>query len=281
MSATRHRHVPLELRRLDCPWSRPPMRRIPSPPPAPTASRWAWPTGHRPRAPWPGGDHGDRAAGTGRAACGASRPAAPRLDCTVTDTSTFDAGSVFQSRVWDFGDGTTLPTTTPASHHYAATALTTFAVKLTVTDAAGKVSSSSQSIVVAPPATTPLARPATALRTGDGVAGDGDAAEPFVRGAQQPSRHHRAGDADDLRRRLLRRDRRRHRRQRRQHVRRRYRASGRVRSGTVGTSSLTFPPTIRVAGDFANGWTLTFDDGFGGPGEPDFNDLVILIRAAP
>ena len=54
-----------------------------------------------------------------------------------------------------------------------------------------------------------------------------------------------------------------------------------VRSGTVANSSLTFTPTIRVAGDFANGWTLTFDDGFGGPGEPDFNDLVILIRAAP
>jgi hypothetical protein len=54
-----------------------------------------------------------------------------------------------------------------------------------------------------------------------------------------------------------------------------------VRSGTVANSSLAFTPTIRVAGDFANGWTLTFDDGFGGPGEPDFNDLVILVRAAP
>jgi hypothetical protein len=54
-----------------------------------------------------------------------------------------------------------------------------------------------------------------------------------------------------------------------------------VRSGTVANSSLVFPPTIRVTGDFASGWTLTFDDGYGGPGEPDFNDLVILIKAAP
>ena len=54
-----------------------------------------------------------------------------------------------------------------------------------------------------------------------------------------------------------------------------------VFSGTVQSTSLAFPPAIRVTGDFANGWTLTFDDGFGGPGEPDFNDLVILIKAFP
>ena len=54
-----------------------------------------------------------------------------------------------------------------------------------------------------------------------------------------------------------------------------------VLSGSVPGSPLVFPPTIRVTGDFASGWTLTFDDGFGGPGEPDFNDLVILVKAAP
>ena len=26
---------------------------------------------------------------------------------------------------------------------------------------------------------------------------------------------------------------------------------------------------------------VTFDDGYGGPGEPDFNDLVIVIKATP
>jgi len=36
-----------------------------------------------------------------------------------------------------------------------------------------------------------------------------------------------------------------------------------------------------VTGGFTTGWTLTFDDGYGGAGEPDFNDLVILIIATP
>jgi hypothetical protein len=42
-----------------------------------------------------------------------------------------------------------------------------------------------------------------------------------------------------------------------------------------------FPPSIRVTGNFANGWTLAFDDGYGGAGEPDFNDLIIVIKATP
>ena len=54
-----------------------------------------------------------------------------------------------------------------------------------------------------------------------------------------------------------------------------------VLSGTLGSSILISAPTIRLTGNFASGWTLTFDDGYGGPGEPDFNDLVILIKAAP
>ena len=203
------------------------------------------------------------------------------LDCTVTDTSTFDAGSVFQSRVWDFGDGTTLPTTTPASHHYAATALTTFAVKLTVTDTAGKVSSSSQSIVVAPPATTLACATGNctlALATASRVTatllshscgarnnqvvitapvtqtifGDGCFDATGVGIAVNGGSTFAAGTVLQVE----------------------------VRSGTVGTSSLTFPPTIRVAGDFTNGWTLTFDDGPAVPANPT-NDLVILIRAAP
>jgi PKD repeat protein len=204
------------------------------------------------------------------------------LDCTFNDTSTFDPGSVFQSRVWDFGDGTTQPTTNPASHHYAATALTTFAVKLTVTDAAGKVSSTSQSIVVAPPATTLACATSNctlALATASRVTatllshscgarnnqvvitapvtqtvfGDGCFDQTGVGIAVNGGSTFAAGTVLQVE----------------------------VRSGTVGTSSLTFTPTLRIAGDFANGWTLTFDDGFGGPGEPDFNDLVILIRAAP
>ena len=36
-----------------------------------------------------------------------------------------------------------------------------------------------------------------------------------------------------------------------------------------------------VTGNFASGWTLSFDDGFVGPGEPDFNDLIITVKATP
>ena len=54
-----------------------------------------------------------------------------------------------------------------------------------------------------------------------------------------------------------------------------------VRSGFSSSASLVFPPSVRVTGNFAGGWTLTFDDGYGGAGEPDFNDLVVLIIATP
>jgi PKD repeat protein len=204
------------------------------------------------------------------------------LDCTFSDTSTFDGGSVFQSRTWDFGDGVTLAATNPAPHHYAATVLTTYTTKLTIVDAAGKASTSAQTIVVAPPATTlncaggnctlalttasrvtatllshscgarnnqfVITAPVTQTIFADGCFDQVGVAVP-VNGGNTFT----AGTVLQVA----------------------------VLSGTVPGSSLAFTPTIRLTGDFANGWTLTFDDGFGGPGEPDFNDLVILIRAAP
>jgi PKD repeat protein len=204
------------------------------------------------------------------------------LDCTFSDTSSYDAGSVFQSRTWDFGDGVTLPTASPASHSYAATALTTFAVKLTVADAVGKTSTSVQSIVVAPPATTlgcvggscvlnltqPSRVSATLIshscsaRANQVVITSPVTQTVFADGCFDPvgtavsvngGSVFAAGTALQVA----------------------------VLSGTFPDSTLVFPPSIRVTGDFANGWTLTFDDGYGGPGEPDFNDLVILVKASP
>ena len=75
------------------------------------------------------------------------------LYCTFTDTTTYDAGSALQSRLWDFGDSVTLAARTRRPI-YAAPTLTTFTAKLTVTDIAGKISTSVQSVVVAPPATS-------------------------------------------------------------------------------------------------------------------------------
>jgi PKD repeat protein len=50
-----------------------------------------------------------------------------------------------------------------------------------------------------------------------------------------------------------------------------------VRTGVAGAEN----PQLRVTGTFATGWTLEFDDGFVGEGEPDFNDLVITVVATP
>lgn len=203
------------------------------------------------------------------------------LDCTFTDTSTFDAGSVFVSRVWDFGDSSTTATTSSAAHTYAATTLTTFTAKLTVTDAGGKVSTSTQSVTVAPPATSlncvgggcslTLTQPARVTATivsnacsaiGNEVRitapvtatlfADGCTAPPNSTAATNGGAPFAAGTTLQFE----------------------------VRSGISSSATLQFPPTVRVSGSYPQ-WTLTFDDGYGGAGEPDFNDLVILIIATP
>lgn len=202
------------------------------------------------------------------------------LVCTFTDTSTYDAGSVFQSRVWDFGDSTTLATTNPAVHTYAATTLTTVTAKLTITDGAGKTSASSQSVIVSPPASTlncvgggcvltllqatkvtaTLVSSSCSLRGNEVLLTAPVTQTIFADGCFDPVGSVvslNGGNAFAANTTL----------------------AVSVLSGT--TSGLVYPPSIRVSGDFASGWTLTFDDGVGGPGEPDFNDLVILIKAAP
>jgi PKD repeat protein len=53
--------------------------------------------------------------------------------------------------------------------------------------------------------------------------------------------------------------------------------SAEVLTGVAGAEN----PQLRVTGTFETGWTLEFDDGFVGVGEPDFNDLVIKVVATP
>ena len=209
------------------------------------------------------------------------------LDCTFTDTTTFDAGSAFQSRSWDFGDSTAPGAGSPVTHSYTATTLTTVSARLTVTDTGGKTSTSVQSVLVVPPATslncvgsagggTCTLTLTTASRVSAGLLSHSCAAQGnrfivtapvqqviFPDGCTDP-----VGSVVTL-------------------------TNGggpfaantqfqfAVVSGTVPATTLAFQPAIRVSGDFASGWTLTFDDGFGGPGEPDFNDLVIVIKATP
>lgn len=208
------------------------------------------------------------------------------LDCTFVDTSTYDPGSVFQSRVWDFGDGVTLAATNPASHQYSAATLAAFTAKLTVTDTADATSTSSQSISVAPPASTldcvgggascvlNLAQASTVTATivshsCDAVGNQVVITSPVVEtvfadgcfdavGIAVPVNGGNAFTANT-------------------------KLEVEVRSGVPTSPSfvLVFPPSVRVTGDFAQGWTVEFDDGAGGPGEPDFDDLVILIKATP
>jgi len=204
------------------------------------------------------------------------------LDCTFTDTTTYDPGSTFQSRLWAFGDSATLAGTNPALHSYAATTLTTFTAKLTITDMAGKTSTSIQSVLAAPPATSLncvggncVLNLTQASRVSAGLVSHSCTAQGnrviitapvqqviFADGCVDP-----VGSAVQLNGGAL------------------FAANTQLQiavlSGTVPSTSLAFPPAIRLTGDFANGWTLTFDDGFGGPGEPDFNDLVIFIKATP
>jgi len=204
------------------------------------------------------------------------------LDCTFTDTSTYDAGSIPQSRLWDFGDTVTLAATNPATHTYANMPVTTYTVRLTVTDAAGTSSTSVRTIVVAPPVTTlgcisascslmltqaarvtvtlvshacsarhntvQFTSPVTQTVFSDGCFDPTGVPISIANGQLFP-----AGTALQMS----------------------------VLSGTFSGSTITFPPALKVSGDFAQGWTLTFDDGYGGPAEPDFNDLVILVKATP
>ncbi|HSC65583.1 MAG TPA: PKD domain-containing protein [Caldimonas sp.] len=203
------------------------------------------------------------------------------LACTFTDTSTFDTpGSGFAARSWDFGDSTAPVTTTPTIHTYGATTLTTYTARLTVTDINGKTSTSVQSVVVAPPATSLncvggncTLTLTQASKVSAGLVSHSCAAQGnrvvltapineviFADGCINP-----VGSAVTLNGGAA------------------FAANTQLQfavlSGTVPSTSLAFQPSIRVAGDFASGWTLTFDDGFGGPGEPDFNDMVILIKA--
>jgi PKD repeat protein len=53
--------------------------------------------------------------------------------------------------------------------------------------------------------------------------------------------------------------------------------SAEVLTGVAGAEN----PALQVTGSFDTGWTLKFDDGFIGEGEPDFNDLVIKVVATP
>jgi PKD repeat protein len=204
------------------------------------------------------------------------------LDCTVTDASTDVSPGTVTGWHWDFGDGETSDIQAPLAHHYDVTVATPYTITLTVTDNDDLTATATQTFNVSPAAgltcngqacTLELTQKSTVVVTlvghncevhgntfvltlpapeetlfedgcYDPIAPDPAASHPLNGGAAFNTGTQLAAE---------------------------------VRSGFSGTTS----PQLQVTGDYATGWTLRYDDGFVGPGEPDFNDLVITVKATP
>ncbi len=210
------------------------------------------------------------------------------LDCTFTNTST-DDGTFTSS--WNFGDpgsgAQNTATTEDASHSYTATTLTTYTVTLTVTDNAGAAATSTQDVTVSPPATltcgsTPdcsllieQPRSVTVTLVSSDCQLSGNTFKVIItRPGQAPVEETLFTDGcntPDNTSYVL------------QPLNPVFEADTEIRAQVIsGGTVLELPPDIQVTGDFASGWTLNFDDGAQSePPEPDYNDLIIRIVAAP
>lgn len=203
------------------------------------------------------------------------------LDCTVTDASTDAAPGTITGWHWDFGDGESSDVQSPPAHHYDVAASTPFTVTLTVTDNDDLTGTATQTFNVSPAAglvcngqacTLDLPQASTVVVTlvshdceihGNSFVLTAPVEETlFEDGCYDPvspdpaaSHPLKNGDTFDAGTQL----------------------AAEVRSGFTGTTS----PQLQVTGDYATGWTLKYDDGFVGPGEPDFNDLVMTVVATP
>jgi PKD repeat protein len=204
------------------------------------------------------------------------------LDCTFGDLST-DADGTVVAWAWEFGDGATSADASP-SHSYDIAERTIFPVTLTVTDNDGKASSKTVEITVSPAATLKCE---DAPGTGQFVSCDllldqdshvtvnlesrsclahGNTFEMtapvpetlFTDGCYTPDTGPFALNNGAV-----------------------FAAGTRLKAQVIsGALNQSLPPALHVSGSFPQ-WTLTFDDGVAGAGEPDFNDLVITVTADP
>lgn len=203
------------------------------------------------------------------------------LDCTFTDASTV-ADSPIASYAWDFGDPTSPDNTSDEAnptHTYSFAEQTEVTVTLTVTDEDGDTGETSQTFNVSPPAgltcdgadcsltLTEDASVTVTLTSADceAVGNTFIILTPvldtlFTDGCNTP-----VPESPD--------------------------ATFELDGGTVFTADTEItaqvisglpdqdnPPTVRVVGGFPT-WSLEFDDGRGGEGEPDYNDLIITVQA--
>jgi PKD repeat protein len=201
------------------------------------------------------------------------------LDCTVTNTST-NLGSAV-SWAWDFGDGNqTSIEQNPGPVHYDVSAITTFTITLVVTSD-GATSQAQEQVAVTPAATLTcngvdctlgLDKAATVVVTlqdrsceahGDKFVITAPVVDTLFKDGCFNPKAPDDGSSFTL--------------NNGQAFEAGTQLSAEVLTGVTGAES----PQLQVTGNFANGWTLSFDDGFVGPGEPDFNDLVITVKATP
>jgi PKD repeat protein len=203
--------------------------------------------------------------------------------CSFTDASTSPNGALTYD--WNFGEpasATNRSTAQNPTHNYTVTAVTPFTVTLTVTDNQNKTATTTQTITVTPPAqlqcgtsggcTINITQNATVtftLTQRDCQLGGNRLAitQPirqtvFFNGCSEP-----VGKVYTLNNGAA------------------FAAGTQIQAQfTQGAGKPTDPPRgpplLKLTGGFPN-WTLEIDDGgnFGQPGEPDYNDLVLIIQA--
>jgi PKD repeat protein len=202
------------------------------------------------------------------------------LHCDFDAATSSDPDGTVTAWSWNFGDNSAAATTEQASHDYTATTATTFHVVLTVTDDKGATNSKTMDINVAPAAgltcqngqacTLDLPQNAKVVVTlvstdcevhGNSLLFTSPIQQTiFTDGCYTPAGTSVTLDNNGS-----------------QVFNAGTQLAAEVRSGFSGTTQ----PQLQVTGDFATGWTLKYDDGFVGPNEPDFNDLVFTVVATP
>lgn len=204
------------------------------------------------------------------------------LDCTFTDASSDpDAGDAVASWAWDFGDGATSTQQNP-SHSYTVGNPTTEQVTLTVTDNNGGTGTVTKGVPVTPGGLTcgngssssvscPLTLTQNSTVTITLTTRDCNANGNTLRITSPITQTIFTNGCSETQGTV-------------------YQVNGgtafnagtdlvaEVTSGSTDPNRI--PPAVSITGSFPD-WTLNFDDGEDptGPGEPDFNDLVLTVHA--
>jgi PKD repeat protein len=205
------------------------------------------------------------------------------LDCTFTDLST-DADGTIVAWAWELGDDEESSEQNPV-HHYTTTTRALYTARLTVTDDEGLTSTKTTEFTVSPAATLQCeSAPGTGQfascylellddatvtvrlesRSCDAHGNTFEITEPvaqtlFADGCYAPA----VGTPYNLNDGAV------------------FEAGSRLEAQVIsGAVNQITAPALHVTGAYPT-WTLSFDDGVGGPDEPDYDDLVITVTANP